>query len=157
VGTRLVTGDKTPALDGVYKLSTVNEEPTLKVSENIEKITLPGKKKIYRYLNDDQTFWGDAILLQNEKILERIHHPTFPAKKSSLNGKPFEDLMEPVIKSGKIVFNMPPVDEIVKYKKKRFALLNPEYKRFDNPHIYKVGISTRLMETRDNLLTLLKS
>ena len=157
VGTRLVTGDKTPALDGVYKLSTVNEEPTLKVSENIEKITLPGKKKIYRYLNDDQTFWGDAILLQNEKILERIHHPTFPAKKSSLNGKPFEELMEPVIKNGKIVFDMPPVDDIVKYKKKRFALLNPEYKRFDNPHIYKVGISTRLMETRDNLLTLLKS
>ena len=156
VGTRLVTGDKTPALDGVYKLSSVADEPTLKVSENIEKITLPGKKKIFRYLNDDGTFWGDAILLNDETILERMHHPTFPAKKSNLNNRKFEDLLDPVIKNGEIVSEMPPVEEIVEYKKKRFFLLNPEYKRFDNPHIYKVGISTRLMETRDNLLNLLK-
>ena len=156
VGTRLVTGDKTPALDGVYKLSSVADEPTLKVSENIEKITLPGKKKIFRYLNEDGTFWGDAILLNDEIILERMHHPTFPAKKSNLNNRKFEDLLDPVIKNGEIVSEMPPVEEIVEYKKKRFFLLNPEYKRFDNPHIYKVGISTRLMETRDNLLNLLK-
>ncbi len=157
VGTRLVTGDKSPALDGVYKLSSVKGKPTLKVSENIEKITLPGNKKIYRYLNNDGTFWGDAILMDEEKFLERMHHPTFPAKKSSVNDMKFEELLEPVIKNGEVVFEMPPVDEIVKYKKKRFNQLNPEYKRFDNPHIYKVGISIRLMETRDNLLTLLKS
>jgi nicotinate phosphoribosyltransferase len=156
VGTRLVTGDKTPALDGVYKLSSVANEPTLKVSENIEKITLPGKKKIYRYLNEDGTFWGDAILLNSETVLERMHHPTFPAKKSNLNHRKYEDLLDPVINNGEIVSEMPPVEKIVEYKKKRFALLNPEYKRFDNPHIYKVGISTRLMETRDNLLNLLK-
>ncbi|MDZ7681121.1 MAG: hypothetical protein U5J63_05245 [Fodinibius sp.] len=49
VGTRLVTGHNTPALDGVYKLAAINDQPKLKLSENIEKITLPGRKKVYRY------------------------------------------------------------------------------------------------------------
>lgn len=156
VGTRLVTGDETPALDGVYKLNSVMDEPTLKISENIEKITLPGKKKIYRYLNEDQTFYGDAVLLDQEKQLERMHHPTFPAKKSMLNGRKFEEILHKVIHNGKEMIDMPEVEQIVEYKKKQFARLHAEYKRFDNPHIYKVGISTRLMELRDNLLVTLK-
>lgn len=157
VGTRLVTGDNSPALDGVYKLSSIQGEPTLKISENIEKITLPGHKKIYRYLDEDGSFYGDAILLDNENVLERMHHPTFPAKKSNLNGREYEELHVQVIKNGSQVMDLPEVKEIAEYKKERFKKLDPEYKRFDNPHIYKVGISTRLMETRDNLLNLLKS
>ena len=156
VGTRLVTGDKSPALDGVYKLSSIGGNPTLKISENIEKITLPGHKKIYRYLNSDGSFYGDAILLENEKILERMHHPTFPAQKSSLNSRDYEELLVQVIKDGELQVELPTVKSIAEYKKERFSKLNPEFKRFDNPHIYKVGISTRLMETRDNLLNILK-
>ena len=156
VGTRLVTGDETPALDGVYKLSSVNRVPTLKISENIEKITLPGIKKIYRYLNEDDSFYGDAILLDEESILERMHHPTFPAKKSYLNRRKYEEILELVISNGEQTFEMPAVDKIVEHKNQRFAKLYPEYKRFDNPHIYKVGISSRLLETRDKLLNTLK-
>lgn len=156
VGTRLVTGDNSPALDGVYKLSSIGGDPTLKISENIEKITLPGHKKIYRYLEDDGSFYGDAILLDNENILERMHHPTFPAKKSNLNGREYEELLVQVLKDGEQVTDLPSVKEIAAYKHQQFGKLNPEFKRFDNPHIYKVGISTRLMETRDNLLNLLK-
>ncbi|MDZ7719110.1 MAG: nicotinate phosphoribosyltransferase [Balneolaceae bacterium] len=157
VGTRLVTGDNSPALDGVYKLSSIGGNPTLKISENIEKITLPGHKKIYRYLNNDGSFYGDAVLLENETILERMHHPTFPAQKSNLNSREYEQLLIHVIKDGELKTELPSIKEIAKYKKSRFSKLNPEFKRFDNPHIYKVGISTRLMETRDNLLNLLKS
>ncbi len=157
VGTRLVTGDNSPALDGVYKLSSVDKKPTMKISENIEKITLPGMKKIYRYLNDDGTFYGDAILMEEETRPERMHHPTFPAKKSRLNGMDFEELLIPVIDNGNVIFEMPEVKRIVKYKNERFSKLHSEYKRFDNPHIYKIGISTRLMETRDHLLTELKN
>ncbi|MCC5941495.1 MAG: nicotinate phosphoribosyltransferase [Balneolaceae bacterium] len=156
VGTRLVTGDNSPALDGVYKLSSVSGIPTMKISENIEKITLPGMKKIFRYFNEDDSFYGDAILLEDESILERMHHPTFPAKKSALNGRKYEELLIPVLDNGEVIFEMPDVKKIVEYKKERFSKLHSEYKRFDNPHIYKIGISTRLMETRDNLLTQLK-
>jgi nicotinate phosphoribosyltransferase len=157
VGTRLVTGHTSPALDGVYKLNSVDGTPKLKISENIEKITLPGNKKIFRYCNDDGSFYGDAILFDEEKTIERMHHPTFPAKKSDVTSREFEDLLQPVIKNGRIVTNLPEVKEIAKYAKKRLNLLQPEYKRLENPHIYKVGISTNLMEKRDALLKLFKS
>lgn len=152
VGTRLVTGDKSPALDGVYKLSSIDGKPTLKISNNIEKITLPARKKIYRYLNGNQTFNGDAILLVEEKEPERMHHPNFPAQKTDLKNKQYEEILHPVIRNGNVVEELPDVEEIITYKKERFKQLQPEYKRFENPHIYKVGISPRLMETRDQLL-----
>lgn len=152
VGTRLVTGNETPALDGVYKLGSVNNKPTLKISENIEKITLPGRKKIYRYLNDDGSFYGDAVLLNDEKDIQVMHHPTFPAKRSTLAGRDFRELLIQVISNGDEMLQLPDVQSIVEYKNKQFSKLHPEYKRFDNPHIYKIGISSHLMETRDRLL-----
>ena len=157
VGTRLVTGHTSPALDGVYKLNSIDDTPKLKISENIEKITLPGNKKIYRYCNEDGSFYGDAILFDHEKIIERMHHPTFPAKKSDVTSREFEDLLQPVIQGGKISMNLPEVHEIADYAKKRLKQLQPEFKRLENPHIYKVGISTKLMEKRDILLKLFKS
>lgn len=157
VGTRLVTGDNSPALDGVYKLSSIENEPTLKVSENIEKITLPGKKKIVRYLNDDGSFYGDALLLKSEKDITRMHHPTFPAKKTILKSREYENLLQKVIVQGSVVHKMPDINEIIAYKKERFSKLHSEFKRFDNPHIYKVGISELLMNTRNHLLNSLKN
>jgi nicotinate phosphoribosyltransferase len=157
VGTRLVTGHSSSALDGVYKLSSVDHEPKMKISENIEKITLPGKKKIFRYLNDDGTFYGDAILLDNEKMLERMHHPTFPAQRSDLNSRKHEELMYPVVLKGEISEPLLSLQEIASFSKKRVDRLQREYKRLDNPHIYKVGISTKLMEARDVLMKLIKS
>lgn len=156
VGTRLVTGDETPALDGVYKLSSIAEKPTLKISENIEKITLPGSKKILRYLNDDDSFYGDAVLLKEETSVDRFMHPTFPAKQSFVEGVRFEELLTKVIDGGEPCIDIPAVEKIAEYKKERFMQLQPEYKRLDNPHIYKVGVSDRLLKTRDTLLLELK-
>jgi nicotinate phosphoribosyltransferase len=152
VGTKLVTGHPSPALDGVYKLSSIDGEPKLKISENIEKITLPGKKKIFRYLNDDGTFYGDAILLEDEEAIGRMHHPTFPAQKSDLNGMEFEDLLNPVIVEGMTTTPELSIQEISQYRKKRLRKLQREFKRLEYPHIYKVGISSKLMELRDTLM-----
>jgi len=129
----------------------------LKISENIEKITLPGTKKIFRYFNEDGSFYGDAILLKDEMEIERFHHPTFPAKQSIVKDHRYEKILTKVIDKGNQTFEIPLVQEIAAYKKQRFKLLQPEYKRFDNPHIYKVGISTRLLKTRDNLMNKLKN
>lgn len=156
VGTRLVTGDNSPALDGVYKLGSISGEPTLKISENIEKITLPGKKKIFRYLNDDGSFYGDALLLDHESDIGRMLHPTFPAKKTTLQFRDYEILLTKVIEDGNIITEMPEMKNIIAYKKERFSKLPPEFKRFDNPHIYKVGISESLLDTRNKLLNAIK-
>ena len=51
VGTSLVTGPPDAALDGVYKLAYANGKPRIKLSENLQKITLPHKKQVYRILN----------------------------------------------------------------------------------------------------------
>jgi nicotinate phosphoribosyltransferase len=47
--------------------------------------------------------------------------------------------------------------ESARYAASRFKKLKPEHKRFDNPHIYKVGISKELMELRDQLTKSLKA
>ncbi|MDX1592491.1 MAG: nicotinate phosphoribosyltransferase [Balneolaceae bacterium] len=156
VGTKLVTGHPSPALDGVYKLSSIDDRPKLKISENIEKITLPGKKKIFRYLNKDGSFYGDAILLDEEKEIERMHHPTFPAQKSDVKGMDFEDLLKPVIINGEISSPELSILEISEYRKTRLNKLQREFKRLEYPHIYKVGISSTLMNLRDELLKMHK-
>lgn len=156
VGTRLVTGNETPALDGVYKLGAVNGEPKLKISENVEKITLPGRKRTIRYLNGDGTFVGDGILLDEESSATTIHHPHYPHKHSDTGGFEAEPLLHPVMEDGKPATAPATAGESARYAEERFAQLNPEHKRFENPHIYKVGISTRLMELRDELTSSLK-
>lgn len=151
VGTRLVTGYETPALDGVYKLTSVNDEPKLKISENVEKITLPGKKQVVRYFDEDGMFYGDGIILQDEKNVDEIFHPYYKSKHSVVTDYESEDLLQPVMKNGKLVNTLPSASESATYARERLTKLNPEHKRFENPHIYKVGISEKLMNLRDNL------
>ena len=83
VGTNLVTGQDTPALDGVYKLCRFNGEPCLKISENITKTSLPGAKKIVRYTDPDGFFYADGILLEEEKAWNSSTIPFFPNKKAA--------------------------------------------------------------------------
>ena len=156
VGTRLVTGHESPALDGVYKLSSVNDEPKLKVSENIEKITLPGRKKVIRYLDDDGTFYGDGIMLEEESEVNTIYHPYYPAKHATVTDFKTEPLLQPMMKNGSQTTELPKPTESAAYARKRLSKLNPEHKRFDNPHIYKVGISKKLMDLRDKLTQTVK-
>ncbi len=75
VGTSLITGSPDGAVDGVYKLAEAGETPKLKISENIQKITLPGKKQIVRYYNGYGQFYGDAIAMVGEKTPNKMYHP----------------------------------------------------------------------------------
>ena len=152
VGTRLATSHDNPALDGVYKLNTVNGRPTLKISENVEKITLPAQKNIIRYLNDDDSFYADGILLTGEQDCKYIYHPHFPLKSSKVDGLQSISLLSQVVKSGELVSNISSVQQSADYAQNQLIKLNDEHKRFDNPHEYKVGISENLMNLRDSLI-----
>ena len=152
VGTRLSTSYDDPALNGVYKLNTINSTPTLKISDNIEKITLPGKKRLVRYLNDDGTFYADGILLEDESATPLIIHPFIPLKKTRVEHFAYTPLMHKVMDNGKVLDMERSVSTISAYVEKQFQLLNEEHKRFDNPHVYKVGISQNHMELRDSLI-----
>ncbi len=153
VGTSLVTGYPDAALDGVYKLSYSNGKPRIKLSENVSKITLPHQKQVFRAVDSNDQFIGaDAIAMADEQDVEVMHHPLYPLKSLSLKNYTKEPLLHKVMSNGSRVNGPLSLSEIARYSRQRLEKLPEEYKRFDNPHIYKVGISTRLKQERDRLI-----
>jgi nicotinate phosphoribosyltransferase len=153
VGTSLVTGHPDSALDGVYKLSLANGKPRIKLSENLSKITLPHRKQVYRITDKDNMFIGaDAVTMAGEPDLDIMYHPLYPLKSLSLSKFNKEPLLQKVMADGKRVIPPRSLPEIAKYSLSRLANLPEEYKRFDNPHIYKIGISKKLENERDRLI-----
>lgn len=152
IGTELVTGKDTGALDGVYKLVENNGIPRLKISENIEKITMPGRKKLIRYFDQDGKFFRDGILLANEAAANKIYHPFHKDKNTEVTNFRAEELTQKVMEKGEILIENKTPGEINAYLKQRFNQLPDEHKRFISPHIYKVGISENLLDLRDGML-----
>src|SRR5680860_424032 len=154
VGTSLITGQKDAALDGVYKLTDINNRSVIKLSENTAKITLPGKKKIIRFFNETGSFYADGMMLsnENENDFDVIVHPQFDEKKSSVRGLKREQIGSMVMKASEILLNMKSVSELSEYREYRVSQLPEEYKRFEFPHVYKVGLSKRLKKHRDLLI-----
>lgn len=152
VGTNLITGRNDAALDGVYKISQIEDRPTIKLSEDISKVTLPGIKKIYRYFNGEAKFYADCIALNDEDEVEFMVHPFDIYKKCSLKELKREEILQQVMNNGEIIMEKKSVNEIASYVEFRFSQLPDEHKRFEFPHIYKVGISSKLLELRDNLI-----
>jgi nicotinate phosphoribosyltransferase len=151
VGTSLVTGQPDAALDGVYKLSEINGEAKLKLSETIQKVTFPGVKQVYRFTDDSDSFVADAIALAEDPIPSKMIHPFDIEKSKSLDIKMATPLLHIIMDKGKSLFkNYEPYD-IAKFVKKRMEQLPEEHKRFNNPHIYKVGISEPLHQLRSDL------
>jgi nicotinate phosphoribosyltransferase len=153
IGTELITGKNNAALDGVYKLVEVNGLPKMKLSENVEKTTLPGKKQLYRCYDQDGMFYRDAILLADEDpaVAEMIYDPVHPEKNTLIRSLKKEPLLKPVMINGKTVIGKQSLAEIHSYLMQRSALLPKEHFRFISPHIYKTGISERLMNLRNTL------
>ena len=151
VGTRLITGQPAAALDGVYKLSMCDSEPRLKFSENYTKLTLPGIKRIYRFMNDDGMFSADGVALEGEQAPQSIFHPFFPEQRSSLKNCTPEALMHKVMEGGKTIVKSS-AQESAHYAQERLSHLAGEHKRFEFPHIYRVGISQKLLSLRARLV-----
>ena len=113
VGTKLITSADMPALGGVYKLSAVIEDgkivPKIKVSENVEKITNPGFKNIYRvYDKATGKAEADFIYLRDEQAIDEnkpitLTHPTERWKKITFENYKLRPLQIDVIKGGKLV------------------------------------------------------
>lgn len=153
IGTEMITGKSDAALDGVYKLAEINGQPKMKLSENIEKVTLPCKKQVYRCFDNYGMFFRDAILLADEKPEDAnvIFHPIYQDRKTNIDSFQKEPLLQMTVKNGRIVAPEKTPAEIHQYLTERAALLPDEHKRFISPHIYKVGISQNLMTTRNTL------
>lgn len=159
IGTELTTGKNDAALDGVYKLAELNGSPKMKFSENIEKMTLPGKKQLVRFFDEDGNFYRDGILCQDEnpEEIQMLYHPIYPEKITKTHELKYQSLLQKVVDNGQVVAKKKCPADIHKYVCERALLLPFEHKRFISPHLYKVGISKQLMETRNALTKKLKT
>jgi nicotinate phosphoribosyltransferase len=152
VGTNLVTAPPDAALDGVYKLVYSSGSNRIKLSDNPSKITLPGKKELYRAISRETgAFAADVITRAGEKSITAMVHPYDPEKSFSLQSVELESLMRQVMQDGRRLDSDLPLATISKFSAQRLSLLPDEHKRFENPHIYKVGLSAALRVVRDEM------
>jgi nicotinate phosphoribosyltransferase len=154
VGTELVTGKPDASLDGVYKLCESAGKPSMKISENIEKNTLPGKKMVWRFFDEEGNIYRDGILLDHETpgACEWLYHPVQTDKKTLVCQLKREQLLQPVYENGELLHPLPSPAECHQYLTHRAALLPEEHKRFIMPHLFKVGISGKLLDLRNELI-----
>ncbi|MEX2581352.1 MAG: nicotinate phosphoribosyltransferase [Verrucomicrobiales bacterium] len=151
IGTSLAVGLPDAALDGVYKLCMAGNKPRMKFSETVAKANFPGVKTVSRYRDEDGFFQADAIHLAGEDAPDEMRHPWEPAKRLSLAGMESEPLLHEALVDGERREAPRSTTEIAAYAKERLALLPPEYHRFENPHVYKVGLSPGLESLRNDI------
>ncbi len=157
VGTSLVTGNPDASLDGVYKLTFSNGKSRIKISESLTKVTLPHKKQVFRITNEKGNFEGaDAVGLHDEVHIKNMYHPFEPFKSMNLENFKQEPLLKTVMANGVQSIPNRSLTEIADFSSRQLARLPIEYKRFNNPHIYKIGISDKLRKERDELFSAFK-
>ncbi|MDR1000878.1 MAG: nicotinate phosphoribosyltransferase [Clostridiales bacterium] len=164
VGTRLITSLDCPAFGGVYKLACEYDAsgkavPKLKLSENPEKVTNPGDKKVYRlYDADTGMFKADLVALERETIdFSRdltIFDPMATWKRSTLAGGQYtaRELLIPMVVSGEVVYQSPSVMEIRDNCRRELATLWDEHKRLVNPQTCYVDLSQELYDLKQQMI-----
>ncbi len=153
VGTSLVTGQPDAALDGVYKLAFAHGQPRIKLSENTAKITLPHKKQVHRiYDKNNGSAEADVVTLWEEEDICEMHHPFDIHKKMQFEHCSSEPLLQLVMENGRRTYPPRSIEEIANYSAERINMFSDEYRRLENPHIYKVGLSNRLNREREELI-----
>ncbi|MBQ3054110.1 MAG: nicotinate phosphoribosyltransferase [Clostridia bacterium] len=162
VGERLITSRAEPVLGGVYKLTAIEDEkgniiPKIKLSENVAKITTPCFKQIYRlYSKESDQAFADIVALHHETIDDSrditIFDPEFTWKKKTVSNFYAKPLMVQIFKDGKLVYDLPDVEDIRSYCSAQMDTIWDEVKRFDNPHKYYVDLSKKLWNIKQELL-----
>lgn len=163
VGENLVCSKSTPVFGGVYKLSSVFDKdtmiPKIKVSENVEKVTNPGFKNLYRiYDLETNKAVGDIMTLYDETIDPQkdltIYHQMNSWKNKTIPGGSYElrDLLEPIFVNGKLVYDVPDLKDIRSYSEKEFEKIWDEVLRFEYPQVYYVDLSKKLLDLKLSML-----
>lgn len=161
VGERLITSRSEPVFGGVYKLSGVEEDgvvrPTMKISENVAKITNPGSKKVYRfYSNDTGKAIADLITLDDEVIDESqpyvLFDPEATWKRKTAENFTARPLLEQIFDKGELVYESPSIEQIKNYSTREKSALWPSIMRLDTPQTYYVDLSEKLWDLKNELL-----
>lgn len=161
VGERLITASSEPVFGGVYKLSALEKDgkmiPKIKKSENVEKITNPGFKSVYRLFDrDNNRALADIIVLDGETIPEdqeyEIFDPKAVWKRKKIKNFYVKNLRTQIFKEGECIYESPSVDEIKEYCAQQLDAMWDEMKRFENPQTYYVDLSYNLWKLKHDMI-----
>ena len=153
VGERMITAKSDPVFGAVYKISAVEEngifQPRIKISENVEKITNPCLKQVYRIFDEDKKAIADLLALKDEEVdlskKYRYISADKPWKERYYENYTAEKMLLPVIKNGKLVSKLPSLTEIRDYVSYQLEhLIWKEEQRFENPHKHYMDMSVNL-------------
>lgn len=162
VGERLITSRSEPVFGGVYKLTTVEVDgervPKIKISENVEKITTPEFKQVYRFFDKStHKAFADVVTLHDEVIDEskpyELFHPIHTWKRKTITNFDAKPLLVPIYEKGKLVYELPSLQEIRDYSQRELDGFWEEIKRMDSPHMYVVDLSKELWSIKNRLLS----
>lgn len=163
VGENLICSKNSPVFGGVYKLVAIEKDgemiPKIKISDNVEKVTNPGMKTVYRiYDHETGMAQADLLALVDEKFDENedltIYHPMSRWKYKVIPGGTYElrELLVPIFKRGQVVYQCPSLDGIREYSKRELDTIWEEIKRFAYPQEYYVDLTKKLLDLKLQLL-----
>jgi len=162
VGERLITSKAEPVFGGVYKIAAIEDKdgniiPKMKISENVGKVTNPCSKEVVRFF-DKATgkAMADVIMVEGEEIPGgepyEIFDPIQTWKEKTLEDYTTRKLLVKIFDHGKLVYDVPDIDEIRAHCTKEIDSLWDSVKRFENPHRYYVDLSRKLWKIKDDIL-----
>lgn len=163
VGENLICSKNSPVFGGVYKLAAIKEGdvwiPKIKISDNTGKMTNPGVKNLYR-IYDKETNMAiadlmtlvDEVIDENEDLTIYHHMDRWKYKVIPKGSYSLRSLLVPIFKDGKLIYDVPSLEEIRSYSKSELDSIWDEIKRFTYPQEYYVDLSRSLLDLKLNLL-----
>ena len=162
VGTKLITAYDQPALGAVYKIVALEDDKgimqnTIKLSNNAEKVSTPGKKQVWRITSRDKgKSEGDYITYDGVDVneAEELHmfHPTYTYINKTVKNFDAVPLLQDVFDQGQLVYQQPDLMAIKDYAKKELDHLWDEYKRVLNPQDYPVDLAPDVWQDKMDLI-----
>lgn len=162
VGTKLITAYDQPALGAVYKIVSIETDAgsmrdTIKLSNNAEKVSTPGKKQVWRITSrakgkseGDYITFADTDVTQLDEI--DMFHPTYTYINKTVRDFDAVPLLVDIFDKGKLVYQLPSLQEIQEYGRKEFDQLWDEYKRVLNPQDYPVDLARDVWQNKMDLI-----
>lgn len=162
VGTKLITAFDQPALGAVYKMVSIENDrqkmvDTIKLSNNAEKVSTPGKKQVWRITKKaDGKSEGDYVTLYDEDPRDSdsiyMFHPSYTYINKTVTDFDARPILTTIFDQGKLVYKQPTLDAIKEFAYERLDSLWDEYKRDLNPQDYPVDLSQKLYDHKMNII-----
>ncbi|KAI1715730.1 nicotinate phosphoribosyltransferase (NAPRTase) family domain-containing protein [Ditylenchus destructor] len=152
VGTHLVTCQKQPALGCVYKLVAISDQPKIKLSQEVAKLTIPGRKKCFRLYGKTGKCILDLMTLDTEpdpqpNVAILCLHPFEESKRAQVIATKVEPLQRCYWENGQIMqLPLPTLAEMKKRVNVNIGQLRSDHLRYLNPTPYKVSVSETLYQ-----------